>query len=78
MITTKNKPQPNTNLNKDLELHKAGRTCCMCFETKGIYTLKELIEDKENNFGVINQAKILLKFHGYKESDKFCEDCFWK
>ena len=52
-------------------------TCCMCYETKGIYSLRELIEDKENELAVINQAKYLLEL-GQEEGDRFCEECFWK
>ncbi len=61
----------------DEELKGLGtKTCSMCFETKA-YKLEELITD-DNDLGVIAQAKILLKFHGYKSEDKFCEECFWK
>jgi hypothetical protein len=24
------------------------------------------------------QAKLLIKCHGFSESDRFCIDCFWK
>lgn len=54
------------------------KTCSECFETKGIYTLKELRDADDTPPSAKMQAMLLLQEHGYKESDKFCEDCFWK
>lgn len=48
--------------------------CCMCFEDG--YTLDKLTES-DNSAGVIGQAKLLMEM-GYKDTDKFCEECFWK
>lgn len=54
-------------------------TCCMCYETKGIYSLKELRDDEGTPPSVKAQAMLLLVGPwGYKDTDKFCEECFWK
>ena len=54
--------------------------CCMCNEKGNFPTLKEL---KKKNIYQLNklksqeQVELLLKL-GFKETDKFCFDCFWK
>lgn len=40
------------------------------------WNLKEIIE-KHPNKEVENQARILISL-GFKETDYFCNDCFWK
>lgn len=39
--------------------------------------LREVIKDKTNEVDIINQARLLLEL-GFKETDLFCQDCFWK
>ena len=54
--------------------------CCMCDEKGKLPSLKDL---KEENIYQLNelksqgQAKLLLEM-GFKETDCFCWDCFWK
>ena len=56
---------------EELKNHKG---CCMCFEDG--YSLSELIK-LDNSLEVVKQACLLLEL-GFKETDKFCEECFWK
>jgi len=37
----------------------------------------EAIADKTNDEDIINQAKLLIEL-GFKKTDYFCQDCFWK
>ena len=53
------------------------KCCCMCYETKGVYSIKEMLLDKKSPKFIINQCKILLDL-GHIEEDYFCEECFWK
>lgn len=53
------------------------RTCCMCHKAALAQNLKRVIDDKGNNPEVIGQARILLQL-GYKKTDYFCQECFWK
>ena len=52
-------------------------SCSMCYETKGVYPLTDLIEENENAPYIVHQAKLLLEL-GFKLQDKYCEECFWK
>jgi len=36
------------------------------------------ISEKYKNEMAGHQAKLLMKEHGFKATDIFCEDCFWK
>jgi hypothetical protein len=40
-------------------------------------SLGEIIK-KYPNTQAEHQARLLIDNHGFKESDKFCDDCFWK
>lgn len=40
-------------------------------------TLDEVIKDKTNSKQVRSQARLLIKL-GFKETDYFCQNCFWK
>ena len=54
--------------------------CCMCLEKGNFPNLKELSEEniyQLNELKSPNQAKLLLEM-GFKETDCFCSECFWK
>ena len=64
---------------KEKILDALGEETCALMECKDIIkqNLREVIKDKTNTIEVIGQAKILLQL-GFKETDYFCQNCFWK
>lgn len=42
-----------------------------------LQSLGEVIKDTTNELDIINQAKLLLAM-GFKKTDHFCQECFWK
>lgn len=56
---------------------KEDHRCCMCNEVVNTQNLEDTIEDDENRLEVKNQAILLLQL-GFKGSDNFCQECFWK
>ena len=56
---------------------KEGNCALMNCDNVILQNLGEVIKDKTNEIDVINQAKLLLKL-GFKETDHFCQECFWK
>lgn len=56
---------------------KEDHRCCMCNGVVNTQNLRETINDKTNEKDIINQAKLLIAL-GFKETDNFCQECFWK
>jgi len=59
------------------EEFKNHKGCCMCFEKVGSYPLKDL-RDADNTPPAIKAQAMLLIEMGNNETNKFCEECFWK
>lgn len=49
----------------------------MCGDEVFTQNLEETIDDDENSLEVKNQAILLLQL-GFKGSDYFCQECYWK
>jgi len=43
-----------------------------------IESLGEILYAEDEAIEVIHQAQFHIKYGGFKETDKICEDCFWK